>query len=91
MLFPRDFSPVAEGAGQEGHGPRRAKFVLATERLGEADGRRYLTAFNYSYSADPDRERSLAWGAAFGLLGMVAATPLLRRRAAKPNGENSHA
>ncbi len=91
VLFPRDFSPVAEGAGQEGHGPRRAKFVLATERLGEADGRRYLTAFNYTYSADPDRERSLAWGAAFGLLGMVAATPLLRRRAAKPNGENTHA
>lgn len=92
VLFPRDMAPPAEGAaGQEGHGPRRAKFVLATERTGEADGRRYLTAFNFTYSADPDRERSLAWGAAFGALGMVAATPLLRRRACKPNGENTHA
>lgn len=92
VLFPRDLAPAAEGgAGQESHGPRRAKFVLATERRAEADGKRYLTAFNYTYGADPDRERSLAWGAAFGVLGMVAATPLLRRRAAKPNGANPHA
>lgn len=91
VLFPRDMVPVGEGgAGPEGRGPRRAKFVLTTERTGDADGKRYLTAFNYSYAADPDRERSLAWGAAFGALGMVAATPLLRRRAAKSNGENSH-
>jgi hypothetical protein len=79
VLFPRDFQPAREGA-EGGHGPRRAKFVLGAER--EVEGRRYLTAFNYSYSPDPARERSLVWGAAFGLIGMVAALPLLRRRTA---------
>jgi hypothetical protein len=90
VLFPRDFRPAREGA-DGGHGPRRAKFVLGTER--EANGRRYLTAFNYSYSPDPDRERSLAWGAAFGAIGMVAALPLLRRRIATTDSsrEKDHA
>lgn len=91
VLFPRDFKP-AEGGRDGGHhgGPRRAKFVLAAEH--ESAGKQYLAAFNATYSPDPERERSLAWGAAFGLLGMVAATPLLRRRAAKDTqGEASHA
>jgi hypothetical protein len=87
VLFPRDHRPVAEGAA-DGHGPRRAKFVLTAER--EQDGRRYLTGFNLQYGADADRDRSLGWGAAFGLLGMVAAVPLLRRRAASEK-EASHA
>lgn len=78
VLFPRDMPPPKEA--QAGHGPRRAKFVLATER--DADGKHYLTAFNYAYSPDPDRERSLAWGVAFGAIGMMAALPLLRRRTA---------
>ncbi len=78
LVFPRDFKPAA-AADEESNDPRnRARFVLTTEK--EADGKRYLTAFNYTYSQDPERNRSLAWGAAFGLLGMVAATPLLRRR-----------
>ncbi len=76
VLFPRDFRPQ-EGQA-EGHGPRRAKFVLVTER--EIDGKKFLTAFNYVYAQDADRDRSLGWGAAFGLVGMIAATPLLRRR-----------
>ncbi|GEM_PF-562041 len=84
VLFPRDFKPATPAqAAPGGHemGPRRARFVLAAER--EEGGIRYLTAFNTTYSPDADRNRSLAWGAAFGLLGMVAATPLLRRRPAK--------
>lgn len=85
VLFPRDFRPQ-EGKS-EGHGPRRAKFVLATEK--ENDGRKYLTAFNYVYGQDADRDRSLGWGAAFGLVGMLAATPLLRRR--NGHGGNHHA
>lgn len=86
VLFPRDIrpAPAREDKGSEAAmGPRRAKFVLATEK--ELDGKHYLTTFNYTYSPDPDRERSLAWGAAFGLLGMAAATPLLRRRTVKTN------
>jgi hypothetical protein len=86
VLFPRDFKPAAPGPDDAGgHGPRRAGFVLSTVK--EADGRRYLTAFNHTYGQDGDRNRSLGWGAAFGLLGMAAATPLLRRR----SGDNHHA
>lgn len=88
VVFPRDFKP-ASGTDEESNDPRsRARFVLFAEK--EADGKRYLTTFNYTYAQDPERNRSLAWGAAFGLLGMVAATPLLRRR--QPNeGANGHA
>ena len=79
VLFPRDFRPAEKADGEHaGHGRRYAKFVLSTEK--EADGRRYLTAFNLSYGEDADRNKSLGWGAAFGLIGMLAATPLLRRR-----------
>jgi len=85
VLFPRDFK-AADGPAGGGHGPRRAAFVLST--LKEAEGRRFLTAFNHTYGQDGDRDKSLGWGAAFGLVGMIAATPLLRRR---KTGENSNA
>lgn len=90
VLFPRDFKPAEnKAADHEGHGPRRAAFVLATTI--EASGRKYLTAFNSTYGQDGDRGRSLGWGAAFGLVGMLAATPLLRRRNGNANGGNGHA
>ncbi len=90
VVFPRDFRPPREGEPGGHGGPRRAKFVLATEK--EDSGRRYLTAFNYGYSPDPDRDRSLGWGAAFGLVGMIAALPLLRRRATTAeSAETNHA
>lgn len=90
VLFPRDFKPaVRKDGGQEGHGPRRAPFVLSTAK--DADGRKYLTAFNLTYAQDEDRNRSLGWGAAFGLVGMLAATPLLRRRKPTASGENRDA
>ncbi len=80
VLFPRDFKPAAPAVGGEpaGHGRRYGKFVLSTEK--QVEGQRYLTAFNLNYGEDGDRNRSLGWGAAFGLIGMLAATPLLRRR-----------
>jgi hypothetical protein len=81
VLFPRDFKP-ADGDQANGHGPRRAQFVLATEKM--ADGRHYLTAFNLTYGQDGDRNKSLGWGATFGLIGMLAATPLLRRKKGTP-------
>lgn len=86
VIFPRDFRPSAAG-GQEGHGPRRAAFVLATAV--DSDGRKFLTAFNHFYSQDPWRQRSLGWGAAFGLLGMLAAVPLIKRRNVK-TGDVEH-
>lgn len=79
VLLPRDFREQRSRGGEEGMmGPKRAKFALGVEH--DADGKHYLTAFNYTYSPDPERARSLGWGAAFGVLGMVAALPLLRRR-----------
>lgn len=89
VLFPRDFRPAKDGRDAGGHGPRRAKFVLATEK--EGLGRRYVTAFNYTYGQDADRNRSLGWGAFFGVVGMAAAAPLLRRRTQKPQEETPNA
>lgn len=88
LVFPRDFRPATEADGESNDPRNRARFVLATEK--EEGGKRYLTAFNYAYSQDVDRNRSLAWGAAFGILGMVAATPLLRRRP-RNEGANGNA
>ena len=87
VVFPRDFTPQVAGAGDERR--RAGHFVLTTEKA--KDGRRYLTAFNYQYTQDPERNRSVAWGAAFGVLGMVAATPLLRRRKPSTEGGGEHA
>lgn len=79
VVFPRDFgAPKAAPGGMEGHGRERAGFVLSTTH--QDRGQTYLTAFNHVYVPEPERSRSLAWGAAFGVLGMVAATPLLRRK-----------
>jgi len=85
VLFPRDFKPVENAPGGHGHGPRRAKFVLAAEQ--DDGGTHYLTAFNYTYSADAARDRNLLAGIGFGVFGMLLATPLLRRK--KSNGENT--
>lgn len=81
VLMPRDMV-VAEGeAGR--HGRRRSgQFVLSVEH--EAGGVRYLTAFNGNYGPDPERSRNLAVGACCSLLGMVLASPLLRRRESRP-------
>lgn len=90
VLLPRDFREQKSKAGAEGMmGPRRAKFALGVEH--DADGKHYLTAFNYTYSPDPERTRSLGWGATFGVLGMVAALPLLRRRATTDSTEKKNA
>jgi hypothetical protein len=80
VLFPRDFKPAEKkpAAGGHDHGPRRAKFVLAAEH--DDGGRHYLTAFNYTYSADAERDRNLLAGVGFGLFGMLLAAPLLRRK-----------
>lgn len=91
VLFPRDFKPVEKKPEQGGHdhGPRRAKFVLAVEH--DDAGKRYLTAFNYTYSADAARDRNLLAGVGFGLFGMLLATPLLRRKNAKNNNSAKEA
>lgn len=89
VLFPRDFRPADSAADRAGHGRPSAKFVLSTET--DHGGQHFLTAFNLTYGPDPERARSLAWGAAFCLAGMVAATPLLRRRPGAPSKESRDA
>ena len=85
VLFPRDFNAV-KAPSHEGHGPRRAAFVLSTQL--QSEGRSYLTAFNHFYTQDPERSRSLGWGAVFGVVGMLAATPLLKRRKPQEEGRD---
>lgn len=80
VVFPRDMGPAKNGENE--HRPRPAKFVLGVEH--EADGKRYVTAFNYAYGRDPDRSRSLDAGLGFLVLGMACAAPLLRRRQNAP-------
>lgn len=87
VLFPRDFKPAGpdQHSGHHG-GPTRARFVLAAEH--DDGGKHYLTAFNYTYSPDAERDKSLLAGVGFGLFGMLLATPLLRRKQAdKQNGK----
>ncbi|MDO9189737.1 MAG: hypothetical protein Q7U24_07700 [Sulfurimicrobium sp.] len=91
VLFPRDFKPAEKTPGQGGHshGPRRAKFVLAAEH--DDGGKHYLTSFNHTYSADPDRNRDLLAGLGFGVFGMLLAAPLLRRKKAENNKSTKEA
>lgn len=78
VVFPRDFKPAPETVGEGDERRLSGRFVLTTEKaLGD---KQYLTAFNHQYGQDSERSRSLAWGVAFGVLGMLAGVPLLRRR-----------
>lgn len=88
---PDDFKVMEEDgvAGGHDHGRRAADLVLATEHA--EGGRNYLTAFNSSYGPNAFDQRSLAMGLGFTLLGMLGATPLLRKRkaAAKSGGDEN--
>lgn len=80
LVFPRDFDPAQ--LADSGHGARAGgRFVVSMEQ--EREGIRHVSAFNGTYAPDPGRSRDLATGAGFLLLGMAAATPLLRRRQEK--------
>ncbi|MDR0276162.1 MAG: hypothetical protein LBI48_12680 [Burkholderiaceae bacterium] len=95
VVFPRDFGDKPDGSGAAGghvvagfRGDRiMAGFVLSTEYV--SDARHFVTAFNSTYGVDAGREHSLGWGAAFGVLGMASALPLLRRRKRIVNKEPS--
>jgi hypothetical protein len=78
VTFPTDIE--AKGSGHGGHhgGGPRGNFVLAVEH--SDGGRRYLTAFNYVYTQRADAGKSYVAGIGFGMLGMLLAVPLLRRK-----------
>lgn len=77
VTFPRDFdqSLIDKDAGAA---RSRKNFVIAASI--DREGVRHVSAFNHFYYPDLMRERSLAWGVGFTLLGMACATPLLRRK-----------
>lgn len=81
VRFPDDVQ--AEKAGGHGRGPSN-RFVLAVSH--KAGGRRYLTAFNYSYAEDAYSGRSLAWGGGFMALGGLIALPLVVGRKGRKHG-----
>jgi hypothetical protein len=80
LTFPDDFPELEAGDEHGGHrgGPRSAFVLSASWQY--ADGRELLTAFNYEYRPGAYAGKSLWLGGGFALLGMLAATPLLRRR-----------
>lgn len=80
LVFPRDFDPARLAGGEHG-GRSAARFVVSSE-FNKGDIR-YVSAFNSTYSPESGRSRNLLAGAGFLLLGMAAATPLLRRREEK--------
>lgn len=82
LKVPDDFKEPdlsAERKSGHDHGNRRGSdFVLAVRY--SSSGKSYLTTFNSSYGPDAFNQRNLAFGVGFVLLGMIAATPLVRKR-----------
>lgn len=82
LAFPHDFSTSSIDPNL---GVTRSRKAYVVSVAMDRDGVRYQAAFNQFYHPDLMRERSLAWGAGFAVLGMLLALPLLRRK------EKSHA
>ena len=77
VTFPRDFDSASI---DKEAGAARTRKGFAVSAVREVNGVRHSSAFNYFYTPDLMRERSLAWGMGFTLLGMCLAFPLLRRK-----------
>ncbi len=79
VVFPSDFADLPEPSPGHGHrGRRKAGFVLS---VSHDDGESVLnTSFNYHYIPGAYYNKDLRLGIGFAVLGMVAATPLIRRR-----------
>lgn len=80
VTFPDDFPPTSADAHAGHRRSPRSEFVLSS-RWQTADGRALSTAFNYHYLPDKYAGKDIWLGAGFAVLGMVVASPLLRRRA----------
>jgi len=84
VLFPDDFPAEelqAKGDAGHGHGPARSAFVLSANLL--RNDQNITSAFNYQYTPDAFADKSLPLGIGIAMLGMFAATPLLRQRKKK--------
>ncbi|BAU46775.1 hypothetical protein SVA_0193 [Sulfurifustis variabilis] len=77
VRFPRDMTRTAPAAaGHAHHGRPRAAFVVSVDH--RVDGRRYLTAFNYTYAPHAYDGKHLGAGIGFALLGGLLAAPIVR-------------
>jgi hypothetical protein len=76
VRFPRDMKRAATPNEPAHHARPRAAFVVSVDH--RADGRRYLTAFNYSYAPHAYDGKHLGAGIGFALLGGLLAAPLVR-------------
>ena len=88
--FPADFPVLDDKSSKHTghHGRRKSDFVLSTEL--HQDGQHLISAFNYHYTPDAYADKDLTLGIGMAMLGMFAATPLLRTRKKKRNkGEQS--
>ena len=83
VSFPADFPALDEKASKHAghHGRRKSDFILSTEL--HQDGRHLVSAFNYHYTPDAYADKDLTLGIGMAMLGMFAATPLLRNRKKK--------
>ena len=82
VAFPAKLTMRPE-TGAAGHHPRRPQsgFVLAASH--QEGGKAYLTTFHDHFTADPFFNKNRAAGMGFMAAGMILATPLVRRSAAK--------
>jgi len=91
VTFPDDFpveKPDAkEGGGHGGHGRAKSAFVLSSSL--QRDDLTITSAFNYKYTPDAFADKSMALGIGMLMLGMFAATPLLRNKKQAAEGEQS--
>lgn len=78
VTFPEDFPPRDQRPPEGHRRPTTAEFVVAA--IHQTGTVQHIGAFNYTYRPNAYDGSSLAAGAGFGFLGMVAAFPLLRRR-----------
>jgi hypothetical protein len=80
VQFPRDFDPAT--FDKEGGAARTRKAYVVSAEI-DKDGIRHVSAFNQSYYPDVARDRNLAAGLGFLILGMAMASPLLRNKKEK--------
>jgi len=88
VKFPDDFSlEEAEPGNSAGHrhGRRKSAFVLSAKL--RHDNREIISAFNYHYTPDAFADKNLPLGIGVAMLGMFAASPLLRHRKKDKKGK----
>jgi len=81
IAFPYDFPDKTEKVNQDGHGGherrKKAGFVVTVEH--GAEGKQFISHFNYHYTTGAFYNKNLALGVGFALFGMITAAPLLRK------------